>query len=91
MNLKKHILLLILFCSSLAAKANVIVVVNGNDDFAGSLRQAITSAVSGVDTIIVNYKGAIALTSPIQIANKNNITIIGPYPKHIAFTAEGGG
>jgi gliding motility-associated-like protein len=90
MNWKKHILLLLLICAPILGNTAVIIVTNGNNAASGSLRQAINDAVGG-DSIIVNYKGAIALTSPIQIANKNNITIIGPYPKHIAFTAEGGG
>ncbi len=63
------------------AYASLILVENTADSGPGSLRAAIASA-SDSDTILINTKGTITLLSQINIDGFNDLTIIGPYPKH---------
>ncbi|MFK8038891.1 MAG: hypothetical protein AB8B74_11410, partial [Crocinitomicaceae bacterium] len=88
MNLKRLIVLFLFALVTSQSYATVLFVTNGGDSGAGTLRDAI--ATSGIgDSVIINFKGAIALTSPIQISGKDQLTIIGPYPVHNSFSAEG--
>ena len=78
----KRIFFLIAIFSLNSVDAKEIIVVNTNDNGAGSLRSAIeTESVNG-DTIIINVKGEIILQSAITVDGKSNLTIIGPYAKH---------
>lgn len=69
--------------------ANIISVENTLDAGVGSLRDAIASA-SDFDTILINAKGTITLNSQIDIAGLNDLSIIGPYPKHNTISPSSG-
>ena len=84
MKLKNYFLLFIFLCFSIFAHSGVILVTNGSDNTSGSLRQAIIAATPG-DSIVIDYKGAFALITPIEINNLDSVTIIGPYAKHMYF------
>ena len=81
--LKIGILLVVLFTTTQLMAANIIVT-NVNDSGANSFRWAVNNASSG-DTIIIDVKGIITVNSVINFTT-NNLTIIGPYPKHNAFS-----
>ncbi|WP_066757107.1 T9SS type B sorting domain-containing protein [Crocinitomix algicola] len=77
-----------IFYSNLSHSGEIIVtsIANSGD---GSLRDAISEAESN-DTIIIAVKGTIFLDSPIDFFEKNNLTIIGPYPKHLKISPTAG-
>lgn len=87
----KGIILLIgtLFCYNLAF-TNIVVVSNTLNSGIGSLRNAVSLASKTAnDTILINVKGTIALSSTINIDDFDALTIIGAFPKHTTITATG--
>lgn len=87
----KGIILLIgtLFCYNLAF-TNIVVVSNTLNSGIGSLRNAVSLASKTAnDTILINVKGTIALSSTINIDDFDALTIIGAFPKHTTITAAG--
>ena len=74
----------VLCATSIAARADTIIVTNKNDSGPGSLRQALADVNDG-DTITFAVTGTIALTSGELLVN-NNVTISGPGPKMLAIT-----
>jgi hypothetical protein len=78
----RHICLLSLFIASpLSAHAKTITVHSNADSGPGSLRQALGDAATG-DTINLDVKGMVVLTSGELVVNKN-LTIRGPGPHAI--------
>ncbi len=88
MKLRFYIISLLFLCFSSISYSGVIIVTDGSTSGPGTLRDAIDSA-NPSDTVIISITGTIGLSSPIPIDSKSNLTIIGPYPKHISFIAEG--
>lgn len=84
----RAILFILLSFFSFWLKAETIVVTNNLDAGPGSFRSAVDS-VTDNDTIIINIRGSIVLDSPILFSALNNLTVIGPYPKHNQFKAGG--
>jgi gliding motility-associated-like protein len=72
-------------CISFSREVRVLSVA---DNGAGTLREAIVNAIA-FDTIIIDVKGTIILSSQINFIT-NDLTIIGPYPKHNNFTSNSG-
>ena len=80
LNLIFALLIAALSLGGISARAATITVINTNNSGAGSLRQAISDAVSG-DTIDFNLSGcpcAISLTSAELLIDRKNIIINGP-------------
>ncbi len=87
----KGIIILIgtLFFYNLAF-TNIIVVSNTLDSGIGSLRNAVSIAsTTANDTILINVKGSIALSSTINLEDFDALTIIGAFPKHTTITSAG--
>ncbi len=82
--LKYSTLFAFLFLTKLVL-SNEIIVTSTDDTGSNTFREAVTNANSG-DTIIINVKGTITLSTSI-VFNQSNLTIIGPYPKHNTFTS----
>ena len=88
MNTLKIITLLFLtFALNWSSAKEIIVTSTADNTSVGTFRQAVSIAMPN-DTIIINVKGTITLTSQIDFT-QNDITVIGPYPKHNTFTASG--
>jgi len=87
MNIFKIITFLLLLFAINWSSANEIIVTSTANNGAGSFRQAVSGAMPN-DTIIINVKGTINLTTQIYFL-QSNITVIGPYPKHNTFTPNG--
>jgi len=77
--LKYLTLFVSLLLTNLVLSKEIIVISTANSGN-GTLREAVNIAQPN-DTIIINVKGEILLTSTIYF-NTSNITVIGPYPKH---------
>ena len=74
-----------LILSNVTNAAEIIVTSTSNDGV-GSFREAVETLALPNDTIFINVKGTITLTAEINFTT-NNLTIIGPYPKHNTFTS----
>ena len=82
----KNIILLFAIFTSTLSFGKEIIVTSTDDSGTGTFREAVGLAQPN-DTIIINVKGTITLNSSIVFNNKQNLTIIGPYPKHNTFTS----
>ncbi len=86
-NLKSILLFIFAFCSLSAARATIILVESTADSGPGTLRNSVEVAAEG-DTILINRSGDIVLESPLIFdESKENITLIGVYPKHHNITS----
>lgn len=77
-----------LFCSKLCYSGEIIVSSLENSG-EGTLRDGLSVAASG-DTVFINVKGIIELDSPIELIGKSDLTIIGPFPKHLSISPAAG-
>lgn len=77
----------LLCCTS--TLANEVIVNSTNNMGPGSLREAISLANNN-DTIYIDVKGAISLSTPIVIDGFNNLSIIGPSAKHNSIEPDAG-
>lgn len=78
-----------LFCA-INTRATVILVENVNDSGVGSFRAAVAEASpSANDTILINVRGTMDISSPIEFDSFTALTVIGPYAKHLRITAAG--
>ena len=73
------------FAISITMSAATITVVNNNDSGAGSLRDALATAVNG-DLIDFSVTGVITISSPLNISK--NITIAGPGADQLAIDGD---
>ncbi|WP_027420602.1 T9SS type B sorting domain-containing protein [Crocinitomix catalasitica] len=73
---------LLIISSSWSLFGRTFVITSVADTGPNTLREAV-SMLADNDSIIFNVKGTIRLTSTINIDNLDNVTIIGPYPKHL--------
>ncbi len=87
--LRFALVLIFITIGAISSRANVILVENTLDTGAGSLRDALESAVA-YDTVLINTKGTITLSSQILLDGKSDISIIGPFPKHTSITPSSG-
>jgi hypothetical protein len=87
-SVNRIILIFIFLLSSTALFANTIIVSTTDDSGAGSLRDAFDTATDS-DTIFIDVKGVLSLSSTISIIGKSNLTVIGPYPKHFSIQVAG--
>ncbi len=86
MNLIKLCVVFAMLTLSNVTNAAEIIVTSASNGGVGSFREAVETLALPNDTIIINVKGTITLTAEINFTT-DNLTIIGPYPKHNTFTS----
>lgn len=78
----KKLLLFFAFLYTLTLNANVIKVTSLANSGTGSLRDALEINANNGDTVLIDVRGDIQLSTPISVNGLSDVTIIGATPKH---------
>ncbi len=87
----KRLLIAVALLTGASTLAKEVVVTTVADNGPGSLREVFeTPLIGNGDSVRIDVSGVIQLQSNLSISGFDNVTIFGPYAKHLNIQADGG-